>query len=594
MKNKLLTVLTFCFVIWSCTGEDGIDGIDGTNGIDGNTYIARVTDETAGANCPSGGLKVEIGADINANTTLEDSEVLTTSYVCDGESGDQILVKVTDEPAGSNCINGGSKIEVGIDEDGNGTLDAIEIQTTSYICNGESDGGATYLILTGDITDAEAAAKIAREVGSNTQFVWITNTTLLTTVDLSEIETLIELNIRDNELLAEVNLNNLNSIYDESIISNSPITTLNLQSLSFCSRLSISNLNIEALDLNSLREIGNTTEYNNNLRIENNELLTSLSINQLEKGSLDIYNNSSLTTLDFSSYTDVPDVSFYISGDALTSADFSNLTAVSSLSIDAPISILDLSKLTSGNVGLGNSNITSLDLNTLTNGGIRLVSNSLMTSFSANNLTQLKQLFISDNTELTAIDLPNATKSSEVAYELYIDLSNNPKVTSIDLRSLDEAVYFYIYGMDGLVTIDLSSVTAFSDQISISGYPDLETIRLDNLISASDISISDNTKLTTLNLDRFETAINGQVSISNNTLLNMSLPALVEFSYLSLSSNNLSTSSVNSVLARLVSVSPTLSSKYIDLSQNTPAPPTGQGLTDKATLEANGNTVNTD
>jgi ELWxxDGT repeat protein len=43
------------------------------------------------------------------------------------------------EPAGSNCPDGGLKIEVGVDDNGNGSLEANEVDHTQYICNG-ADG----------------------------------------------------------------------------------------------------------------------------------------------------------------------------------------------------------------------------------------------------------------------------------------------------------------------------------------------------------------------------------------------------------------------------------------------------------------------
>lgn len=57
----------------------------------------------------------------------------------DGASGKDALVKVSAEPAGKNCETGGSRIDSGIDQDGNQTLDDGEVQSTSYACNG-ADG----------------------------------------------------------------------------------------------------------------------------------------------------------------------------------------------------------------------------------------------------------------------------------------------------------------------------------------------------------------------------------------------------------------------------------------------------------------------
>lgn len=51
--------------------------------------LVKTTLESAGANCSTGGLKVESGQDTNANGTLDASEITTTNYVCNGTQGVQ-------------------------------------------------------------------------------------------------------------------------------------------------------------------------------------------------------------------------------------------------------------------------------------------------------------------------------------------------------------------------------------------------------------------------------------------------------------------------------------------------------------------------
>ncbi|MCL6462230.1 MAG: hypothetical protein I4O51_10215 [Flavobacterium micromati] len=88
----------------------------------------------------------------------------------------------------------------------------------------------TSILLTGNITDAEAAAKLALEVGPDTNNIFIIGTTALTTVDLSSISTVISLKIMDNTKLTFVNLNGLIGSFGSSfIIMKNPL----LASLSF-------------------------------------------------------------------------------------------------------------------------------------------------------------------------------------------------------------------------------------------------------------------------------------------------------------------------------------------------------------------------
>ena len=52
-----------------------------------------------------------------------------------GAAGINSLVNVTAEASGTNCPTGGQRIESGQDTDGNGTLDAGEVESTRYVCN---------------------------------------------------------------------------------------------------------------------------------------------------------------------------------------------------------------------------------------------------------------------------------------------------------------------------------------------------------------------------------------------------------------------------------------------------------------------------
>ncbi|MEN9797026.1 MAG: hypothetical protein RL653_722 [Pseudomonadota bacterium] len=65
-------------------GEQGPQGSAGDAGEAGLSTLSRVTEEAAGARCPAGGHKVELGLDSDGNRTLSDAEVLQTVYVCDG------------------------------------------------------------------------------------------------------------------------------------------------------------------------------------------------------------------------------------------------------------------------------------------------------------------------------------------------------------------------------------------------------------------------------------------------------------------------------------------------------------------------------
>lgn len=139
-------------------------GAAGTNGVDGHNALVTSTSEAPGANCANGGQRIDSGTDDGAGAGTPDDgllhadEVDDTGYACngangatgpqgpagpqgaagaDGDDGFTSLTKITPEPAGVNCDEGGIKVESGVDDDRDGTLDAGEVDFTGYSCNGE-------------------------------------------------------------------------------------------------------------------------------------------------------------------------------------------------------------------------------------------------------------------------------------------------------------------------------------------------------------------------------------------------------------------------------------------------------------------------
>lgn len=114
--------------------------IEGTNyvcnGAPGRAALVAISDEPPGANCANGGSAVRSGLDVNANGVLDDAEVTQTIYVCNGVDGRSQLVTTVPEPAGVNCTMGGIAILVGTDTDHDGMLDDNEVTSTSYVCDG--------------------------------------------------------------------------------------------------------------------------------------------------------------------------------------------------------------------------------------------------------------------------------------------------------------------------------------------------------------------------------------------------------------------------------------------------------------------------
>ncbi|MCX6171989.1 MAG: hypothetical protein NT048_04015 [Flavobacterium sp.] len=346
----------------------------------------------------------------------------------------------------------------------------------------------TSIYLTGDITDAQAAAKLATELGPDTENIYIRNTTQLTNVDLSSLVTAVKISLENNVALANVNLNGLTTVFEEFYVSNNPLLNLTPTSLTDCYELSVST--ISSLNLSGLLRSKriNISEISNFTGLSN---LTSCEY-------LYIYGINNVSTLNFPS---------------LLSAYLSITGNPSLTSISFPV-------LSSGGVSInGNPLLTSLALPVLTSGGVGI-----------------------SETSLTSIALPVFSSGN-------VTISNNPVLTSIALPVFSSSSYSVI----------------------IEQNPVLSSIALPALTSTNEIKIDYNPLLTSI-----------------------AFPSLTSNSGIYLNSNALTTSNINSLLNKMLTVSPTVP-KNIQLSAQTPpAPPSGQGIIDKQTLINAGNYVITD
>lgn len=95
------------------------------------------------------------------------------------------------------------------------------------------------------------------------------------------------------------------------------------------------------------------------------------------------------------------------------------------------------------------------------------------------------------------------------------------------------------------------------------------------------------------------TRADGYIDINTNiNLTSISFPVLtltsntVEYGYYD--GNKLPSSQINALLNRYATITPPIIGKQLRFKQAVPAPPTGQGLIDKATLINNSNSVDTD
>jgi hypothetical protein len=238
-------------------------------------------------------------------------------------------------------LNGLATLEIGGGTPVTGTFSGINWGTGTYFIKTETDitGGTNYtisgasqllsvpyalyagstqnkgktsILITGNITNEQAAAQIASEFGPYTENVYIQNTTGLTTVDLSMLTNMVNLKIDQNSNLTTINLNGLIYIYDSFVIEgNSALSTLSVTSLKSA-----------------------TSGGDSDFLISNNPVLTSISFPGLVNttGSFEIVENNTLTSVSFPVLTTVS----YLNIDKnnlITSINFPNLTSAQQLDI---------------------------------------------------------------------------------------------------------------------------------------------------------------------------------------------------------------------------------------------------------------------
>jgi len=179
----------------------------------------------------------------------------------------------------------------------------------------------------------------------------------------------------------------------------------------------------------------------------------------------------------------------------------------------------------------------------------------------------------------------------------------------------------YVTNTANLTTLDLSAAKSLIN-LTIIDNANLNVIKVDNLTEIyGDLEIENNDKLSSLVFPVFKVMHGYEISISrNSSLKSISFPVLnksksIYFTYnlslnsitfpmltkvynaetsLNFNNNGLPSAQVNSILNKLLNITPS-SGSYIQLQSQTPkAPPTGQGITDKATLISRGNSVYTD
>lgn len=392
------------------------------------------------------------------------------------------------------------KVETDPEGGSNYTLSGISqllsVPYALYAAQTRSQGKST-IFLTGDVTDAEAAERIAAEAGPNTENIYILDTTVLTTLDFTGlgVKTLMNLKINGNAALQNVVLDDLTQVYDtfevsdnSSLVSTSYAQFAHLKSLhvSFQDNPVWADWGFDALstircnDFRAFLPPSQTTPF---------PVLTSL------KGSVELM----ATGIDLT---------------------FPQLEVADGLFFNGVASVV-LPALQTGSVAFLNGEFTALTLTGFTSGRLTLnlcpnVSSISVPAFASGELK------IEDCNSLTTLSAP-ALVSAQV------------RITQCGL----------------LAAVSFPGLTSFTGNGAyISQNPALAAISFPSLTT---VDTSD-----------------------------------VPFPNVSLAYNALDTADVNSFLNQFLTVGTVYG---LDLRQQPPAPPSGQGIIDKQTLISQGKNV---
>jgi hypothetical protein len=332
-------------------------------------------------------------------------------------------VPLTGSFASINWASGPYFIKTEIDPNGGtaytitGTSQLLSVPYALYAGNVVNGGGKPILYLEGDITNTQAQAKIAAEVGPNTQQVFIDKCTVLTAIDLSIITGAVSINISNNENLQTINLSKLEVCRDIEITNCPKLNTLSFSALKQLSYLYISQTALTSLSLNALTEKTKASiELNSNP-----QLATVTAQNIIKADNITITQNKLLTTVSLPALQFAENI-YVDNNDQINGLNFQSLKAV------------------------GNLNLTSNQI--LTNIGLPqlqsvrylyIVANNNVNSLSFPALTTAGLIQIFENNNLSSIQLQNLSVFSEVSPPSpsgYNFVFNNNKLPTSQINTL--------------------------------------------------------------------------------------------------------------------------------------------------------------
>jgi len=126
-------LLSVPYALYAKESGNGSAGLPGKNSL-------SVSSAYSGPMCSAnGGSQIDVGLDDNNDGILQPIEIDFTYYVCngtDGVIGSNGLNTLSSTVASTSCTNGGVTVNMGLDANNNNILEASEISVSYDVCNG--------------------------------------------------------------------------------------------------------------------------------------------------------------------------------------------------------------------------------------------------------------------------------------------------------------------------------------------------------------------------------------------------------------------------------------------------------------------------
>jgi len=445
---------------------------------------------TGAAGCETGGactVATEIQADGTMCSVLRCPDGSSTPL---GATGTSSVVRVDDEPAGEHCARGGAAIHSGADVDGDGLLSDSEITSTSYVCNGGGliTGTLNDSYFISNSVDASFIHEVTRIAGDLT--ISAPSMTALSLPNLAQIDG--SLIITNCPSLAVLELPQLGQVGGGvNILAADALTSL--AGLGALTKVDgfftvASNQSLGTLDgLDALTAVGGALDLRDNPALTSMQGLSALGS---VGGPIYLRGNAALTGLSgLAGLTSA--LSLDISGNAelLSLAGLSGLTALSGelrISENAKLTSLEgLGALTEvGALALGDSgaltSVAGLDGLVATT-TVLIERNPVLSSLAAlSHLTTATGVFLDDNPQLASLaGLGGLTSLSDA-----LSVKAQPALTTLaGISALTSVRALTLVDNLGLTALGLGELTAVSDDFLVTGNTSLRQCLVDALLA---------------------------------------------------------------------------------------------------------------